>query len=229
MKIKLLTTRSIFALALSGVLSASLFSCKKSQEITYYSALQVIHASPGLYPVDVYFGSDRLNDNRAVYFQDTISYRSFSPQTATVTVKKFGSAISHINSSITFGNGIFYSMFVIGKPDSVTYLLTSDNLDAPAAGKAKVRFVHAGPDAPAADMKMNATTFFTQRSYGSATEFSAVDPATYQVSLSKSGTANVLATKSVVIEAGKIYTIWAKGLVTTAVDSLRLGIQVLAR
>jgi hypothetical protein len=79
-------------------------------------------------------------------------------------------------------------------------------------GKARVRVVHASPDAPAVDVLVNDGVAFSNAPFKGITDYASLDPATYNVKVVPAG-----ATEPVVIQAdlaleAKDYTVVAVGL-----------------
>jgi hypothetical protein len=107
--------------------------------------------------------------------------------------------------------------------------MVKDDLTAPASGKARVRFVHLSPDAPAFNLAIAGkdTDLFTDKSFKGYTDFVDIDPAekvTFNVKNKVNG-AIAASIADVKIEANKIYTVWVKGLVA-ATDNTKLGVEV---
>jgi hypothetical protein len=80
------------------------------------------------------------------------------------------------------------------------------------ASMARVRVVHASPDAPAVDVLVNDNAAFTNAPFKGITDYASLDPATYNVKVVPAG-----ATSPVVIEAdlaleAKDYTVVAVGM-----------------
>jgi hypothetical protein len=53
--------------------------------------------------------------------------------------------------------------------------------------EARVRFVHASPDAPAADMRANGAVTFSKEPFTSITDYAALKPGAYQVQVTPTG------------------------------------------
>ncbi|GAA4457529.1 hypothetical protein GCM10023189_28420 [Nibrella saemangeumensis] len=125
------------------------------------------------------------------------------------------------------------------------FLVVTDNLTAPSAGNVGVRFFHLAPDAPAVSVRLQpqatgqTTPTFLNRAYraistGSGTtavnfaSFTQVPAGTYTVQVFTGATipatANPALSQSVTLEAGKLYTLYARGLVRgTGGNTLGLG------
>ncbi|MXV16085.1 DUF4397 domain-containing protein [Hufsiella ginkgonis] len=232
MKINLPAVKSralAMVLMLAGTASLLISACVKSsdEQPMLYTALQVVNASPGLPAIDLFFNNNRVNGDREINYKDTISYKSFIQQTANIVIKKHFSSTAYINQNITFDGAKYYTLFLIGKPDSLTYVITEDNTTIPDAGNARVRFLHLAHDTPALEMRLGANKLFSGAAYKSASPYSLVVPGTYTLGLYKSGTDQLLSQQSVTIKDKKIYTIYAAGYTTNAVDSLKMSAKVL--
>ena len=212
---------------LFAVLISSFNSCAKGEESSVnVISLSVIHASPGLPAIDFYYNGDRINGDSIIAYGDTIPNKFFNSGTASVVVKKYISSTTYISTSIEFESEKNYSFFIAGKPNEVTYLLTNDDLSAPASGKAKLRFINLSPDAPDLSFKMDSGNLFGSMAFKSYSEFSLVDPGVHVISIHNSASGAKLAEQNLTIEAGKVYTVWAKGLSTTTESDLVLSMQV---
>lgn len=121
-----------------------------------------------------------------------------------------------------------YSYFAYASTaTAVTGLLVPDDLTAPTTGKAKIRLVHLGVDAPAA-LKLSTTAASvadianTGASFGGFSPFVEIQPGQYNVAVT-SGTSSATlvnvgdgsgsgAGTNKTYEAGKIYTIVVRGI-----------------
>lgn len=216
-----------FLFLLSAITIFSLNSCVKGEESSLnISSLSVIHASPGLPAIDFYYNGARINGDSIIAYGDTIPNKFFNSGTASIVVKKYISSTTYISTSIDLQSEKNHSFFVVGKPNEVTYLFTTDDLTAPASGKAKLRFINLSPDAANLSFKINSINLFGSMAFKSYSEFSPVDPGEQKISIHDSVSGAILAEQNLNIEAGKIYTVWAKGLVSTTENDLALSMQV---
>lgn len=216
-----------FLFLLSAITIFSLNSCVKGEESSLnISSLSVIHASPGLPAIDFYYNGARINGDSIIAYGDTIPNKFFNSGTASIVVKKYISSTTYISTSIDLQSEKNHSFFVVGKPNEVTYLFTTDDLTAPASGKAKLRFINLSPDAANLSFKINSINLFGSMAFKSYSEFSPVDPGEQKISIHDSVSGAILAEQNLNIQAGKIYTVWAKGLVSTTENDLALSMQV---
>lgn len=125
------------------------------------------------------------------------------------------------------------------KATADTLILFYDDLTAPAAGKAKLRFVHLAPGLGTVNLdKGPGTPLFSNVAYGRAANsalsgealsafsigpFVAVDPGTVTFNLTRADGTAIGAAAPVTLEAGKIYTLYTHG----AAGGSAFGLQVL--
>jgi len=148
--------------------------------------------------------------------------------TRNVKVNVAGSTTTVINADLPVLAGGNYSVFARGPVASIGALVIADDLTAPAAGKAHVRFVHLSPDAPAVDVAVTGgPVLFANQSYQDYTAFAPVDAGTYDLEVRPAGSGTVaLAVPGVVLQPGKIYTVFARGFLG-GTGAQALGAQII--
>ncbi len=206
--------KSILAVA---TLSLGLASCSKfdnDYQPVQVSGLNVIQASPTTELLDVYISNTRANGDD-FSFGSKIGYLSAYSGLRAFNVTKRNSTASLKSLQHELKPQVGYTLFVANTLANIELFIIEDNLTKPATGKAKVRFVHASPDAEALTVSINdakiaitAGKIFKQYS-----EFVEVDVAQNATVKLLNATDQTEATISdVKLEDGKIYTIYAKGL-----------------
>jgi hypothetical protein len=129
-----------------------------------------------------------------------------------------------IDANATLVGGQDYTIAAVGAVAEIRPLVLEDNNAAPASGKAHVRVVHASPDAPAVDVAVKGgPVLFSDLAFPSADGPSPVDAGTYDLEVRPTGTTTVaLPIDDVALQAGKIYTVFAVGLLngTPALEAL---------
>jgi len=175
--------------------------------------VMVVHAAPDAPAVDVLLDGNMLSNNLA--FPNHTSYMSVASGTHDVKAVATGTSTTVVDASVPVTTGTSYTLFANGTAANLGVLTLTDDLTAPPAGKANVRFVHLSPNAPTVDVAIvGGAILFPNESFRQSTSFTAVDPGSVNMELRGVGTATVvLAVPNVTLEPGKIYTLFVTGLV----------------
>jgi hypothetical protein len=226
----LVKKHALFALLVLSLFTTVTFTaCDDDDENASTAQVQVVHASPDAPGVDVLVDNNKVNSSALVYPNNT-AYLDVEAGKRNLKVNATGTATSVINGDVTFEADKNYSVFAINRLASIEPLILTDDLTAPAAGKAHVRFVHLSPDAPAVDITTNTgAVVFGNRAFKSATAFTPLDAATYNLQVRVAGTTTVaLELPNIQLQAGKIYTVFARGfLAPPAGNTNTLGAQII--
>jgi hypothetical protein len=211
-------------------LTVLLTSCSKDddadQPMPDVIAFSVIHASPDAGDVDFFFDNMQVNSNgygflkRLGYFGSYAGYKKLE-------VKAPGIGRLLLGENVAMKGNTTYSIYIAGKKEKLEYVITEDDLTLPAAGKAKIRFVNLSPDADAIDLGTPGNPpLFSGNNYKASTIFQEISAGTVNLEL-RNATGFVTATSTgVKLESGKIYTIYAKGLVSVLTGDQKFGIEV---
>lgn len=190
------------------------------------SNVQVIHASPDAPPVDIYVDGARAVSSLG--FPNGTGYVPLEAGTRNIMVNAAGTDVTVINENLSLDANANYSVFAVDELDEITVLVLQDDLTAPATGKAHVRFVHLSPDAPAVDVGLTGGgVVFGNRAFPEYTVFTPLDAGTYDLEVRLAGTDTVvLPLPGITLEAGKIYTVFAKGFVSGS-GNTALGAEII--
>lgn len=173
-----------------------------------------VHASPDAPAVDILVGKRPVA--RALGFPDNTPYRVIRAGSRDVRVNVAGTSTTVIGATVPFRARTAYSVFAVGPVAHIEPLLLTDDLTPPAAGNAHVRFVHLSPNAPAVDVALGGggPVVFGNKSFKEYTPFTPLPAGTYDLEVRLAGTSTVvLPLPGIRLEAGGIYTVFAKGLV----------------
>lgn len=233
-KLQLLNPISPFAngkLLIIITLLFTLSSCLKDNNdntVPQIAALSVVHASPGTQDFDF------ITDGRFVAgpfkYSQLLRYNEFYSGIRNISIYKANAtanADTLRTGRINLEAQKYYTLFVVGAATAPEFLLVKDSIEAPAAGKARLRFINLSPDAGSFDLVSDGTTnLFSNTAYKMYTSFVSVDGnKTYDFEIKKAG-ATKASLPDVEIKSGFNYTIWAKGLEAATVDSLKTSITV---
>ncbi len=187
--------------------------------------LRVVHASPDAPAVDVCANGQAVFQGAT--FPGATAYTSVSPGTYAIRVTAAGAGCSSagvINADLPLSANQDISVVAVNLLAQIEPLVLTDNNTPPASGKAKIRVVHASPDAPTVDITLaDGTTLVDNISFKQASAYLEVAAGSYDLQVrDESGTAVVLTLNGTALSAGKIYTVFAVGLLngTPALSSL---------
>ncbi len=176
--------------------------------------VRVIHASPDAPAVDIYVNDGKAFSNLA--FKEVSAWANLPGGSYDVKVTAAGQKDAVISAKLTLEGGKYYSVVAIGKLANITAKVVEDNVTGLDAGKARLRVVHASPDAPAVDVAVKGGAVLVPNlAFPTASDYLTVDPMTVDVEVRAAGTTTVaLAVPGLKLEAGKIYTVYAVGLLS---------------
>lgn len=234
MKLTQLSKRTLIFSALFGV--AAFFSACKHNDGDYVNtpaiaALSVVNAYPNTNPLDFYLG-ERVNNTGLSFGQNIQYFRAYEgKREASIAVT--GTTTTLLKKSIDLQAGNYYSLYIIGdKTETLDYLLIKDVATAVGNGKIKIRFINLSPDAPALNLVVDDnTTKFENIAYKANTEFkdvAAIDKSTLTLKNAVTGAEVGIKLSDYKFTAGRIYTVWAKGLLGATTDANKLTLQVTA-
>jgi hypothetical protein len=178
------------------------------------SLVKVIHASPDAPGVDLLVDNTIAGTN--LTFPNNTGYLTVPSGTRNVKVNVTGTSTTVIEANVNFMKDNNYSVFAVNSVANIEAVLVEDDLTSPAQGKAHVRFIHLSPDAPPVDITLtDGTVVFGNKSFKEFTAFTPLDAGSYDLEVRVAGTTNVALDLPVLsLEAGKIYTVFAKGFLS---------------
>jgi len=188
--------------------------------------VMAVHASPDAPAVDLLV--DGAVAGSGLAFPNNTGYLPVASGTRNVKVNVAGTGTTVVNADLTLSTGAHYTVFACDSVSRITPLVLTDDLTAPATGKAHVRFVHLSPNAPAVDVALQGgAVLFPNTAFKGHSAFTPVDAGSYDLEVRLAGTGTVvLPLPGVTLQAGKIYTVFAKGFVGGA-GAEALGAQVI--
>lgn len=177
--------------------------------------LRVVHASPDAPAVDVCADGSVVFAGAA--FPAATDYAGVPAATYAVRVVPAGAGCGSpgvIEADLPLGAGTETTVVALNTLSSIEPLVLADDNSAPAAGQARVRFVHASPDAPTVDITLpDGTTLFDDVAFKQNAGYISVPAGTYSLEVrDETGTVVVLTVGPVTLAEGKVYSIFAVGL-----------------
>jgi hypothetical protein len=193
------------------------------------SRVMIVHASPDAPGVDILVDDVKALSN--LTFPTNTGYVQVPTGSRNVKVNVVNTSTTVIEADLNLGANVNYSVFAIDSVSSIEPLVLVDDLSAPAAGKAHVRFIHLSPDAPPVDIAVTGgPVVFPDVQFREVMGFSPLDAGTYNLEVRLAGTSTVvLPLPGIQLQNGNIYTVFAKGFVTDnpAVVGDELGAEII--
>lgn len=178
--------------------------------------LRVLHTSPDVGTVDVYL--DETLSISDLAFGQVSDYLALPPGDHMLRVYSAGvggQGAENVRAELRgLQVGQDYTAIVVGKLVQMQAILLQDSAQAPAAGHAKVRAVHASPDAPPLDIALAGGPLLAEGvAFGQATPFREVAAGMVDLEVRASGTKDVImALPDHTLAGGSLYTLVALGL-----------------
>lgn len=226
----MLKLKSISMLLLFVTSVVVFHGCSKDEDpvtpVQSKSKVMVIHSSPNAPSVDLLVDNQVAGTN--LVFPDNTPYLEVNSGMRNFKVNVSGTSTTVIDVSPSLTINTSYSVFAVNSVSSIEPLLLTDDLSTPASGKAHVRFIHLSPDAPAVDITLtDGTIVFGNRAFKDFTPFTPLNAGTYNLQVRVAGTSTVaLDLPGITLQAGKIYTVFAKGFLAGS-GAQALGAQII--
>lgn len=226
-----LTLKQALRFAFAGLLAVSLFSsCKKDDPYNFNDTIaaevNLINASPDAPSAQLYV-ADILRTPSGVTFGQASGYYKTYLGDQDIVVKSASGDATLSSSHVQIDALNNYTFFLVGQNSNLGMLTVTDDVTAPAAGKAKIRFVNASPNAASANLSIGSNIIATNQNFRSVSPSVEIAAGTYAVVLSNvaGSTTTSNTTSGVSFQSGKIYTVYAKGLVgSTGAAAFTAGI-----
>jgi hypothetical protein len=175
--------------------------------------VRVAHFSPDAPAVDIYVDGDKVLSG--VAYPTVSKYLELPAGSYELAVRPAGAAAGSdpvIEAAAEVKAGAAYTVAAVGALDDIAAEIFADDLGAPAAGKAKVRVIHAAPEVPAVDVAVEGgPTLFEGVEFPSATDDAQVGAGTYPVQVKAAGGDDVLLEATLSVKAGAVYSVAAIG------------------
>ncbi len=182
-----------------------------------FSRVRVAHLSPGTPEVDVYVGNKRVLANVPFgAFSNYLELESGTYQVRVFLSSAKGKGTPAINANITVAVGKEYTVAALGKTANITAQVYTDDNSKPAAGKTRIRVIHAGADAPAVDVAIQGGAVLVPNlSFKQASGYLEVPAGSYKLEVRVAGTNTVAYTiPTLNLQAGIVYSAVAEGLLS---------------
>lgn len=208
-----------YAMVLMGCITL-LSACKKDDQYDFDDVIPAyvnfINASPDAGSAQLYV-QDIVRTPNAISYGNASGYYKTYLGSQDVAVKAPNGTTTLISATGQFDATASYTYFLVGQSNSLGLVAVTDDLVAPASGKAKIRFVNAAINASTANLNLGGSTVASNIAFRGVSSSIEVNAGSYIVSVSSNPFLS--STLNTTFESGKIYTVYAKGLVGTTGNS----------
>jgi len=179
------------------------------------ACVRLVHAAPGAPPADIYLNDAEIAEN--LEFGTATEYVTVPSGTGRgVRVTATGTPAEEavIDTSLDFDPGQAYEILVTGGGDDLEATITGTDLRPLAEGQARVRVIHASPDAGAVDIgvKGSEDNIFEGVDFRDATDYVVVDAGDYALEVRPGGEDMTVALETdATFEEGVTYDLVALG------------------
>lgn len=207
---------SVLLVLSAGAVAAS--SHTGGEDMNETAELRVVHASPDAPNVDVYVDGDAVLEN--VSFSGVSEYLELSTGSHEIEVTAAGEPDTSVFADeVELGSGS-YTAVALGEvsdrgDEPFTVEVLEDDNSQPPEGEARVRVVHASPDAPNVDVTAGGDALFEDVGFGGS-GYVTVPEGNYSLQVRAAQDDNqgdVVDTLDLSAEAGSVYTAFAVGYV----------------
>lgn len=179
------------------------------------AGLMAFNLAPDQPAVSLALSGNIITNTPLAFGNYTGVYLGIYPGTRQVQSYDFNTNNPLATVSSSFTAGKYYSLFVVGANSNYQNLVIEDQLDSLDAGnnQAYVRYVNAIPDSSAPVVTFHAgeeEVVNEPAAYRHASEFAAVAPGNLDIAVSNGS--SIQASRSITVEANKIYTVLLSGL-----------------
>jgi hypothetical protein len=188
--------------------------CGGSDDNSGSTHLRILHASPDAPNVDIYVDNGLVLAN--VPYPDASNYLTIAAGAHNIKVNAAGTSTTVISVSPTLSRDTYYTAIAANFVASIQALLATDDSTAPPAGQARLRVIHAAPDAGPVDILVNNQVVLSNVPFTAISNYLTVPAGTYDVKVNATGTSVTAIEATVVATAGNNYSAVAIGSLKTA-------------
>ncbi|MBD3225049.1 MAG: DUF4397 domain-containing protein [Caldithrix sp.] len=210
--------KMIFSIALFASLSLVLTSCNEDSDdgmsnMESKAQVRVIHTSYDAPAVDVAANGQTAIQDLAYGISSGYAGLNAGSTNLQVTPAGANSPVV-IDADVVLEQDKDYTVIAAGALSGIEPVVVEDSREA-VGDKAKIRFAHMSPDAPAVDIKLDSgqgTTVFGDVAFKEVANYIEVDGGSYVFAVTPANSSDeVIVFDPITVENGKVYTVTAKG------------------
>lgn len=190
-----------------------------AEDVTTPARLRLVHALAGVGPVNLAVDGAVIFTNIA--YAAATPYVSLAAGQHTLTITLVGATRPLLNQGVTLAGEADHTALAAGATGALSLTLLEDDNARPAEGKARLRVVHAAPNAPAVDVANGEDMpFLFGLAAGDASAYAPLDAGLYDLRLQLAGFKTALATlPPTALADGRVYTLFLIGQMAQAAET----------
>lgn len=206
---------AVLLLVASGMLLTSCLKTEDNIPDIPTSGLMAFNLATDKEAISINLSGNNITSQPLAFGNYTGGYINIYPGTRpTVAMDAYSGAAITATTNFTYDSSRYYSLFTVGADSNYSNIIVEDGLDSLdlVAGKAWVRYIYAIPDSGQAVISWSAAgieTLTENSSFGTVSEFAAVNAGDLNVSISNGTTINV--NRSFALAESKVYTVLLLG------------------
>jgi hypothetical protein len=169
--------------------------------------VRAVHASPDAPNVDI------LIDDAVVLtdvpFTGASGYLEVVGGERNFKINATGTASTVIDETTDLDRGQDYTLLAVNFLTSIEPLLTVDDNSAPTPGNARLRVIHASPDAPNVDVLVDDMVVLTNVPFTAISDYLDVSAGARNIKVNATGTSTTVIDVTPTLVDGKVYTVIA--------------------
>ena len=171
------------------------------------SRLRAVHASPDAPEVDILVDNTVVLGN--VAFKEFLDYTAVPAGARNVKVNVANTPTSVIDVTPTLAGGTDYTVLAVNFVAGIEPLLLTDDNRSPTPGNARVRVVHASPDAPSVDVLVDDAVVLTNVAFKEFSDYLEVTAGARNFKVNAAGTTTTVIDVTPTLADGSVYTVVA--------------------
>jgi len=204
----------IYTIFVSGLNADKSLALNLLVDRAFDAQARFVHASPDAPAIDVIADGRVIVSNLA--FPNVTQYVAVPAGGTCVAIAPTGQTTPVIPAALlNFQSASKQTAVILGQAagnPALSVAVFSDDTAPPAADKAKLRVIHASPDAGAVDVLSGDTAIITNLAFGAASDFIEVNAGTLALKVNQTGTTTALLPQTdLTLSGGQIVTIVLRG------------------
>ena len=201
--------------AVTTAVWSSSFAVSAQDDVETDSTIRIVHASPGAPDIDLLIDGQPLVEG--IPYGTASDYVLVSSDEVQLQVVPSGQTADAaiIDEEFDADSGSAYILVVRGLLNDLESEIYDVDLDAIEDGQARVRLIHASPDAESVDVVVTGgDDLFAGVDFGDASDYENIDPGTFSLDIKGDEDRTLATVPDLTIEAGEVYDIVALGQVS---------------